>query len=186
MKRWFYGLYVMHALSMPDTPTLAALRERIDAWGMFPVLDHVISLSSSPRHFADGLAVCFEALFDGLYETLMEQLAADPAHFRIPGDRGGTASFVEAWTRTLRERTRRARNGRLRAVRTPGRRLRPLDPLLHPATTTESYATTSPRSFSPTWSRCSAVIPAADEDDHARRRMLALTLDCLRAGHTGS
>ncbi|MFD5836156.1 hypothetical protein ACFWHV_21680 [Streptomyces collinus] len=83
--RMFYGLYAMHVLFMPDTPALAALRARIDEWGMFPVLDHVISLSPSPRHFAEGLAVCLEPLFDGLYETLMEQLAAVACHFRRAG-----------------------------------------------------------------------------------------------------
>lgn len=107
--RMFYGLYAMHALFMPDTPALAALRARIDEWGMFPVLDHVISLSPSPRHFAEGLAVCLEPLFDGLYETLMEQLAADPALFQMPGDESGAAGFMETWTRVLREQTTRAR-----------------------------------------------------------------------------
>lgn len=108
--RWFYGLYAMQALCMPDTPALAALRARIDEWGMFALLDHVISLSPSPRHFAQGLVICLEPLFDGLYETLMEQLAADPALFEIPGDEaGGAASFMETWTRTLREQTARAR-----------------------------------------------------------------------------
>ncbi|WP_143671069.1 hypothetical protein [Streptomyces sp. Ru87] len=108
--RWFYGLYAMHALFMPDTPALAALRARIDEWGMFALLDHAISLSPSPRHFAQGLVICLEPLFDGLYETLMEQLAADPALFEIPGDEaGGAASFMETWTRTLREQTARAR-----------------------------------------------------------------------------
>ncbi|MEU5756234.1 hypothetical protein [Streptomyces sp. NPDC047829] len=107
--RWFYGLYAMHALCMPDTPALTALRARIDEWGMFALLDHVISLSPSPRHFAQGLVICLEPLFDGLYETLMEQLAADPALFEIPGDEaGGAASFMEMWTRTLREQTARA------------------------------------------------------------------------------
>ncbi|MEJ8673013.1 hypothetical protein WKI71_45375 [Streptomyces sp. MS1.AVA.1] len=33
--RMFYGLYAMHALFMPDTPTLAALRARIDEWACF-------------------------------------------------------------------------------------------------------------------------------------------------------
>jgi hypothetical protein len=98
----FYGLYAMHALFMPDTPALAALRARIDEWGMFPVLDHVITLGPSPRHFAEGLAVCLEPLFDGLYETLMEQLAADPALFRLPGDESGAAGFMERWIGTLR------------------------------------------------------------------------------------
>ncbi|WP_132838569.1 hypothetical protein [Streptomyces sp. BK205] len=36
----FYALYVMHGLLMPDTPALAALRQRIDDFGMFPFLGH--------------------------------------------------------------------------------------------------------------------------------------------------
>jgi hypothetical protein len=95
--RVFYGLYAMHALFMPDTPVLAALRTRIDEWGMFPVLDHVISLNPSPRHFAEGLA------------TLLEQLAADPGLFQIPGDESGAANFMETWISVLREQTTRAR-----------------------------------------------------------------------------
>ncbi|MEU1667054.1 hypothetical protein ABZ547_26315 [Streptomyces sparsogenes] len=46
--RGFYGLYVLHGLLLPDTPALAALRQRIDAWGMFPVVDHMIGLNPSP------------------------------------------------------------------------------------------------------------------------------------------
>ncbi|WP_440581430.1 hypothetical protein [Streptomyces sp. PT19] len=107
--RLFYGLYAMHALFMPDTPALAALRARIDESGMFPVLDHVISLSPSPRHFAEALAVCLEPLFDGLYETLVDQLAADPALFQLPGDEAGAVGFMETWTRALRDQTTRVR-----------------------------------------------------------------------------
>ncbi|MGC5040075.1 hypothetical protein ACPXCS_32030 [Streptomyces sp. DT190] len=107
--RMFYGLYAMHALFMPDTPALAALRAKIDEWGMFPILDHVIALSPSPRHFAQGLAIGLDPLFDALYETLMEQLTADPALFQIPGDETGAAGFMETWTRTLREQTAKAR-----------------------------------------------------------------------------
>lgn len=103
--RMFYGLYAMHALFMPDTPALAALRAKIDEWGMFPILDHVIALSPSPRYFAQGLAIGLEPLFDGLYETLMEQIMAEPALFQIPGDESGAAGFMETWTRTLREQT---------------------------------------------------------------------------------
>lgn len=109
--RSFYGLYVLHGLFLPDTPALAALRQRIDDWGMFPVLDQVISLSPSPRQFAESLAVCLEPVLDRLYETLMEQLAADPGLFRIPGDDSGPAGFGETWIRTLREKTKAAGRG---------------------------------------------------------------------------
>ncbi|WP_405763933.1 hypothetical protein OHU34_43535 [Streptomyces sp. NBC_00080] len=103
--RGFYGLYVMHGLLMPDTPAQAALRQRIDEWGMFPFLDHLITVSPSPGQFAESLAVCMEPPFDNLYEALMEQLAADPYVFRIPGDDTGAAGFGETWMRTLREQT---------------------------------------------------------------------------------
>ncbi|MEW2400348.1 hypothetical protein [Streptomyces sp. NPDC046862] len=103
--RWFYGLYVMHGLLMPDTPAQAALRQRIDEWGMFPFLDHLITVSPSPGQFAESLAVCLEPPFDNLYEALMEQLAADPYIFRVPGDDTGAAGFGETWIRTLREQT---------------------------------------------------------------------------------
>ncbi|TMU96471.1 hypothetical protein [Streptomyces sp. DASNCL29] len=52
--RMYYGLYAMHALFMPSTPALAALRAKIDEWGMFPILDHVISLSPSPQALRRG------------------------------------------------------------------------------------------------------------------------------------
>ncbi|MEV8346422.1 hypothetical protein ACFRKD_08455 [Streptomyces niveus] len=103
--RGFYGLYVMHGLLMPDTPAQAALRQRIDAWGMFPFLDHLIALSPSPGQFVEALAVCLEPLFDGLYEVLMEQLSADSNIFSIPGDERGAVGFGEKWMRTLDEQT---------------------------------------------------------------------------------
>ncbi|MER5971480.1 hypothetical protein ABT112_17385 [Streptomyces sp. NPDC002055] len=45
--RMFYGLHVMHALFMPDTPALAALRAKIDELGVFP--------PPGPRHRPEPL-----------------------------------------------------------------------------------------------------------------------------------
>lgn len=101
--RGFYGLYVLHGLLLPDTPAQAALRQRIDDLGIFPLLDHVIPISPSPRQFAEFLALCLEPFYDNLYETLMEQLTADPAIFRIPGDETGVVGFGEAWLGAVRE-----------------------------------------------------------------------------------
>lgn len=103
--QWFYGLYTMHALFMPETPALAALRGRIDDFGMGPLLDHVIALNPSPRQFAEGLMACLSPVFDGLYEALVEQLAADPGIFRIPGDETGAVGFMTTWICALREQT---------------------------------------------------------------------------------
>ncbi|MGW3009564.1 hypothetical protein ACWC9R_12110 [Streptomyces sp. NPDC001219] len=55
------GLRGFYGLLMPDTPAQAALRQRIDERGMFPFLDHVIAVSSSPGQFAESLAVYMES-----------------------------------------------------------------------------------------------------------------------------
>ncbi|WP_330343391.1 hypothetical protein OHA09_36060 [Streptomyces longwoodensis] len=101
--RGFYGLYVLHGLLLPDTPAQAALRQRIDAWSMFPLLDHVITLNPSPRQFAEALALCREPLLESMYEVLMEQVSEDPAIFSIPGDATRAVGFGESWMRALRE-----------------------------------------------------------------------------------
>lgn len=105
--RGFYGLHALHGLLLPDTPALAALRQPIDDWGMFPFLSQLIAFSPSPGQFAEALTVCLEPLLDALYETLTEQLAAGPTIFRIPGDETGTGivGFGESWLRTLREQS---------------------------------------------------------------------------------
>ncbi|MEV5149815.1 hypothetical protein AB0L14_37005 [Streptomyces sp. NPDC052727] len=101
--RGFYWLYMMHGLFMPDTPALAALRNLIDECGMGPVLDHAIALSPSARQLGENLAICMERPFDGLYETLVEQLGKDPDVFSITGDATGPAGFDETWLRAVRE-----------------------------------------------------------------------------------
>ncbi|MDI1454437.1 hypothetical protein NHG22_11555, partial [Streptomyces sp. ATE26] len=101
--RMFYGLYMLHGPLLPDTPAQAALRQRIDEWGMFPFLDHVIAINPSPRQFAESLAVFLEPFYGNLYEALMEQLAKDPDIFNIPGDDTGLAGFGETWMRTVRK-----------------------------------------------------------------------------------
>ncbi|MFF7127265.1 hypothetical protein [Streptomyces sp. NPDC008240] len=106
--RMFYGLYVLHGLLLPDTPAQAALRQRIDEWGMFPFLDHVIAINPSPRQFAESLAVFLEPFFDGLHQILMDQLAQDPDIFNIPGDETGALGFGKRWIRAMAELT----NGR--------------------------------------------------------------------------
>ncbi|MFF1284487.1 hypothetical protein ACFVY4_27570 [Streptomyces sp. NPDC058299] len=101
--RMFYALYVLHGLLLPDTPAQAALRERIDEWGMFPFLDHVIAIDPSPMQFAESLAVFLAPFYDGLYQVLMDQFAEDPDIFNIPGDDTGPAGFGERWMRAVRE-----------------------------------------------------------------------------------
>ncbi|MET8601316.1 hypothetical protein [Streptomyces althioticus] len=92
--RGFYGLYVLHGLLLPDTPAQAALRQRIDDLGVFPLLDHVIAVNPSPRQFAELLVVCLEPFYDNLYETLMEQLAEDPGIFVSRAMRPGSSASV--------------------------------------------------------------------------------------------
>ncbi|MGW5782031.1 hypothetical protein [Streptomyces sp. NPDC003863] len=104
--RPFYAMYMLHGLFMPDTPGLATLRTLIDERGMGFMLHHLVSISPTPRQFAEGLVGCLDPMWDELYEALMEQLATDPNLFRLPGDDTGAAGFVNTWTRTLDEQTR--------------------------------------------------------------------------------
>ncbi|GEB57241.1 hypothetical protein [Streptomyces gardneri] len=102
----FYAIYMLHGLFMPDTPRVAAMRAPLDERGLGPVLDRIVSLSPTPRQFTEGLTACLGGMLDELYEPLVEQLAADPYLFRIPGDEHGAAGFMDTWTRTLQQQTR--------------------------------------------------------------------------------
>ncbi|MGW4198830.1 hypothetical protein [Streptomyces sp. NPDC005004] len=95
--RGFYCMYLLHGLLLPDTPAQAALRQRIDNLGVFPLLDLVIVVDPSPGQFALGLTVCLQPFYDNLYETLLEQLMEIPDIFSIPGDETGPAGFTETW-----------------------------------------------------------------------------------------
>ncbi|MFI9358501.1 hypothetical protein [Streptomyces lydicus] len=99
----FYCMYVLYGLLLPDTPALAALRQRIDDLGMFPMLDLITTINPSPVQFAVGLTGCLQPFFHNLCEVLSDQLTADPDIFRIPGDDSGEAGFGERWIRNLRE-----------------------------------------------------------------------------------
>ncbi|MFE9291966.1 hypothetical protein [Streptomyces olivaceus] len=110
--RMFYALYVLHGLLLPDNPAQAALRERIDEWGMFPFLDHVVAIDLSPMRFAESLAVFLEPFFDGLYQVLMDQFAENPDIFSVPGDERGAVGFGERWMRSMEELS----NGRRQAA----------------------------------------------------------------------
>lgn len=103
--RPFYALYTMHGLLMPDTPALAALRQRIDERAMGPLLDHLIGLDPSPTQFAEALTACLQPHLDELYEALMQQAAADPNIFHLPGDDTGATGFMQTWLRALHEQT---------------------------------------------------------------------------------
>ncbi|GHE72124.1 hypothetical protein GCM10018782_52280 [Streptomyces griseoaurantiacus] len=52
-------------------------------------------------------AVCAasEAVSGARAPAASEQLTADPALFRLPGDESGAAGFMETWTRVLRQQT---------------------------------------------------------------------------------
>lgn len=101
--RGFSCMYLLHGLCLPETPAQAALRQRIDDLGVFPLLDLVIVADPSPGQFALGLTVCLQPFYDNLYETLTQQLTVNTDIFSIPSDETGPAGFSEAWIRTLRE-----------------------------------------------------------------------------------
>ncbi|MFD9041163.1 hypothetical protein [Streptomyces bottropensis] len=101
----FYVLYMLHGLALPDTPGLAALRERIDERGMGLRLTQTISFTPIPLYFVRGVTGCLLPELDALYEDLMEQYTANPKIFDLPDHTDGFLGFLDAWNRTLEEHT---------------------------------------------------------------------------------
>ncbi|MGW3660037.1 hypothetical protein ACWD6R_32310 [Streptomyces sp. NPDC005151] len=101
--RGFGAMYFMHALFMPDTPGLAALRERIDASGMGAALIGMLNLSASPAVFAWDLTVCLDRSWHELHDALFDQLISDPRLFDLSGQEPGAAHFMDTWIRAARE-----------------------------------------------------------------------------------
>lgn len=101
--RPFYAMYFLHALLMPNTPALAAVRARIDERGVGPLLIGLVSVDPSPTEFAAQLVSCLDEMWHELYQALTNQVLDDPDLFCLPGSDTRATGFMETWTRTLQE-----------------------------------------------------------------------------------
>lgn len=99
-----YGsLYLFHALLMPDTPGLAALRALIDDLGVAPWLIDIAMTIHRTEGFAICLASCLHPMYGAVHKMLVDQAAALPP---IPGTDAGAQAFIAEWFGTIHTSTR--------------------------------------------------------------------------------
>jgi hypothetical protein len=74
----FGSLLLLHALLMPDTPGLAALRTRIRQLGMGQLLMGLARQVRQPRGIANAIAACLNPTYAELYRSLSELATSGP------------------------------------------------------------------------------------------------------------
>ena len=106
----FGAMLMMHALLMPDTPDLAALRTRINERGMGPALMNFARQVNQPRGIASVIATCMDPWFLMQYKSLSELVSAGPPLLHIAGDdEHDPDRFFAAWhSAALREAAEQA------------------------------------------------------------------------------
>lgn len=104
----FGGMLVMHALLMPDTPGLAALRTRINELGMGPLLMNLARQVMEPRGVASAIATCLDPWFSAQYKSLSELVDAGPPLQHLAGDdEHDPEGFYATWLSSIRELSER-------------------------------------------------------------------------------
>ena len=100
----FGALLMMHALLMPDTPGLAALRARINALGMGPALIGLAKQVMRPSGIAFAIAACLHPMYLALYNSLSELVAAGPPLLHEAGDdEHDPERYMATWLSSIRE-----------------------------------------------------------------------------------
>ncbi len=100
----FGSLLLMHALLMPDTPGLAALRTRISELGMGQVLLGLARQVRQPQGIANAIATCLDPIYTELYRSLSELAASGPPLLHLAGDETHDPQhYMETWLSVLRE-----------------------------------------------------------------------------------
>jgi hypothetical protein len=98
------AILLMHALLMPDTPALAALRARINELGMAPTLMNLARQVMQPQRAAFAIATCLDSTYAALYKSLSELVAAGPPLLHQAGDDGHDPErYMATWLSSIRE-----------------------------------------------------------------------------------
>ena len=109
----FGGMLVTHALLLPDTPGLAALRAGINERGMGPALIGLARQIMRPRGIAFAIAACLQPTYSGrwysaLYNSLSELVAAGPPLLHAAGNRRARSGGLHGDLALLHPRAERA------------------------------------------------------------------------------
>jgi hypothetical protein len=104
----FGGMLVMHALLMPDTPGLAALRARINALGTGPALIGLARQVMRPSGIAFAIAACLHPMYFAMYNSLSELVAAGPPLLHEAGDdEHDPERYMATWLPSIRKLSER-------------------------------------------------------------------------------
>ena len=104
----FGGMLMMHALLMPDTPGLAALRAGINELGMGPALIGLFQQMMRPRGVAFAIAACLQPTYLTLYNWLSELVAEGPPLLHEAGDgEHDPERYKATWLSSIRELSER-------------------------------------------------------------------------------
>jgi hypothetical protein len=76
----------MHALLMPDTPGLAALRARVNELGMGPALINLAQQTMRPTGTAFAIVACLQPMYSALYNSLSDLVAKGPPLLHEAGE----------------------------------------------------------------------------------------------------
>jgi hypothetical protein len=107
---WVGGLYFMHAMLMPDTPGLAALRATIDQLGVGPVLMQTSRMINTTDAFAISVVSCLHPIMTAIHKVLDEQITSGPP--LIAANERDVQKFMADWTTTLKDTSLRRRRDR--------------------------------------------------------------------------
>ena len=100
----FGALLMMHALLMPDTPGLAALRARINELGMGPALIGLAKQVMRPTGIAFAIAACLHLMYLALYNSLSGLVAAGPPLLHEAGDdEHDPERYMATWLSSIRK-----------------------------------------------------------------------------------
>jgi len=98
----FGAMLLMHALLMPDTPGLSALRARVGELGAGPVLMSLARQVMYPPGVASAVASCLDPAYSALYKSLLEFIAAGPPLLHQDGDdEHDPEGFMKTWLSSI-------------------------------------------------------------------------------------
>jgi hypothetical protein len=105
----FGSLLLMHALLMPDTPGLAALRTGISERGMGQLLIGLARQVMQRRGIANAIAACLDPTYAELYLSLSEQVASGPPLLHLAGDETHDPQhYMQTWLSVVHEQAKQS------------------------------------------------------------------------------
>lgn len=97
----FGALLMMHALLMPDTPGLAALRVKINQLAAGPVLMNLARQVMRPQYVASAIATCLRPEYFAMYKSLSESVAAGPPLLHEAGREHNPERYMQDWISSI-------------------------------------------------------------------------------------